>query len=95
MFLLSDRRNHTLKTVLLSDSYYQFSYTKQVISFIPKFGWGCLNIVKPSTIIPVCNGLLTSQVFRKHAYSIISSNTFMPVSYLRKRTMILTLFRKT
>ena len=55
---------------------------------------GCLNIVKSSTIFPVFNGLLTAQVFRKYAYNIISSNTFMPGLYIRKRTMILPLLKK-
>ena len=41
VFLLSDRRNHNLKTVLLSDSSYQFSYTKQVILY-QTFGRGAL-----------------------------------------------------
>ena len=89
VFLLSDRRNHNLKTVLLSDSYYQFSYTKQAIFFYTKIWVGCLNTVKSSTIFPVLNGLLTAQVFRKKADNIISSNSFI------KCTMILTLFKKT
>ena len=58
-------------------------------------GGGCLNIVKSSTIVPVFNGLLTAQVFIKHAYSVISSHTFMPALHIRKRTMILTLLKRT
>ena len=94
MFLMSDRWNRNLKTVLLSDYYYQFLYTQQVIFLYTEIWVGCLNIVKASTIFPVFNGMLTAQVFRKQAYNIISSNTFMPGLYIRKRTMILT-FRKT
>ena len=93
IFLLIDRRNHNFETVLLSVSYYQFSYTKQVIFLYSKIWVGCLNI-KSGTIFPVFNGLLTARVFRKHAYNIISSNTFMPGLYIRTRTMILTLLKK-
>ena len=46
MFLLSDRRNHNLKTVLLSDSNYLFLYKKQVIfSLYQNLGGGALTLL--------------------------------------------------
>ena len=39
---------------------------------------GCPDIFKSSTIFPVCFGLLTAQVFSKHAKQIESSNISMP-----------------
>ena len=69
-----------------------FLYTKQVIFLYTKI-WVGFKIVKSSTIFPVFNGLLTAQVFRKHAYNITTNNTFMPGLYIRKRAMILTLVK--
>ena len=40
VFLLSYKGNHNLKTLLLSDSHYQFSYTKQVFFFCTKIWVG-------------------------------------------------------
>ena len=85
----------TILIVLISHSCYQFSYTKQAVFLYTKIWVGCLNIIKSNTIFPVFNGLLTAQVFRKHAYHIISSNIFKPGLYIRKRTLILTLFKKS
>ena len=43
-----------------------------------EFGWWCPDIFKSSTMFPVCFGLLTARVFRKHAKHIESSNISMP-----------------
>ena len=64
-------------------------------SFIPKFGWGCPDIFKSSTIFLVCFGLLTAQVFSKHDKHIESSNISMPGLLITYNKGILTLFTKT
>ena len=66
------------KIILISHLYYQLSNTRQVISFIPKFRWGCPDTFISNTIFPAYFGLLCAQVFRKHAKLIESSNISMP-----------------
>ena len=70
-----------------------FAHKTRDFTFILTYGWWCPDIVKSSTIFPVCNGLLTAQVFRKCSYHMESNNISMPAIHIKLNKRNLTLLK--